>query len=68
MKIPIAELVKNINSLLTENRLTKTKLCRLNVPMRFGGSWFLLMCDIGSERCDRKVFDEWDQNKVRFIA
>jgi hypothetical protein len=30
--------------------------------------WLAVVCDMGSEKCDWVIFDDWEHEKVRFVA
>ena len=51
-----------------ENRLAGNRFTRLYVPVRTGGHWLAVVCDMGSEKYDWVIFDDWEHEKVRFAA
>jgi hypothetical protein len=57
-----------INEFKDENWLNGGQNTRLYVPMRIGRQWLAVVCDMGSEKCDWVVFNEWQHEKVRFAA
>ena len=51
-----------------ENRLADDQFTRIYVPVRVGGHWLAVVCDMGCEKCDWVTFDDWEHEKVRFVA
>jgi hypothetical protein len=68
LKVPTAKLTAAINEFRDENRLNGGQYTRLYVPLRIGGQWLAVVCDMGSEKCDWVVFNKWEHELVRFAA
>ena len=36
--------------------------------MRIGEHWLAVVCDMGSEKCDWVIFDDWEHERVKYAA
>jgi hypothetical protein len=68
IKAPLTEWVVIITNRINMRKMDREKFTNLCVPMRVGGEWLIALCDMKNEKCEWIVFNEWNHEKVRFVA